>query len=113
METAIAAVPSKDKLILGDFIVTELELTMSYGMGSLGCTWCWQMQQQWPFATGMQQRSKHCHSIDYVVVRRRDRRDVQVSKAMCGAECWTDHRLVISKLNILIKPRRPQGKTKC
>lgn len=30
---------------------------------------------------------------------------------MCGAECWTDHRLLISKLNIIIQPpRRPQGK---
>lgn len=29
---------------------------------------------------------------------------------MCGAECWTDHRLVVSKLNIRIQPkRRPQG----
>ena len=29
---------------------------------------------------------------------------------MCGAECWTDHRLIISKLNVRIKPeRRPQG----
>ena len=32
------------------------------------------------------------------------------AKAMCGAECWTDHRLVISKLNIKLKPKqRPQG----
>ena len=31
-------------------------------------------------------------------------------KAMCGAECWTDHRLIISKLNLRIQPkRRPQG----
>ena len=30
---------------------------------------------------------------------------------MCGAECWTDHRLLISKLNIRIQPqRRPQEK---
>ena len=30
---------------------------------------------------------------------------------MCGAECWTDHRLVVSKLNLRIQPvRRPQGK---
>jgi hypothetical protein len=29
---------------------------------------------------------------------------------MCGADCWTDHRLIISKLNIRIIPkRRPQG----
>ena len=30
---------------------------------------------------------------------------------MCGADCWTDHRLVASKLNLRIQPvRRPQGK---
>ncbi|CAG5121216.1 unnamed protein product, partial [Candidula unifasciata] len=29
---------------------------------------------------------------------------------MCGAECWTDHRLIVSKMNIRIDlPRRPQG----
>ena len=58
----------------------------------------------------MHPRSKHWHLIDYVIVRRRDRRDVRVTKAMCGAECWTDHRLIISKVNIHILPkRRPQG----
>ena len=30
---------------------------------------------------------------------------------MCGTDCWTDHRLVVSKLNLRIQPaRRPQGK---
>ena len=30
---------------------------------------------------------------------------------MCGAECWTDHRLLVSKLTQRIQPqRRPQGK---
>ena len=30
---------------------------------------------------------------------------------MCGADGWTDHRLVVSKLNLRIQPaRRPQGK---
>ena len=45
-----------------------------------------------------------------IIVRNRDRKDVRVTKPMCGAECWTDHRLVISKLNLHIHPkRRPQG----
>ena len=31
-------------------------------------------------------------------------------RAVCGAECWADHRIVVSKLNLLIQPkRRPQG----
>ena len=59
----------------------------------------------------MHPRSKHWHLIDYVIVRRTDRQDVKVTKTMCGADCWTDHRLVISKLNLRIQPaRRPQGK---
>ena len=34
-----------------------------------------------------------------------------MTKSMCGADCWTDHRLVVSKLNLRIQPvRRPQGK---
>ena len=59
----------------------------------------------------MHPRSKHWHLIDYVTVRRTDRQDVKVTKTMCGADCWTDHRLVVSKLNLRIQPaRRPQGK---
>ncbi|XP_046846769.1 uncharacterized protein LOC124440415 [Xenia sp. Carnegie-2017] len=58
----------------------------------------------------MHPRSKHWHLIDYIIVRKKDRQDVRITKAMCGAECWTDHRLIISKMNIRIKPkRRPQG----
>ena len=47
----------------------------------------------------MHPRSKHWHLIDYVIVRRKDRQDVRVTKTMCGADCWTDHRLFVSKLN--------------
>ena len=51
------------------------------------------------------------HLIDYVIVRRTDRQDVRVTKTMCGADCWTDHRLIVSKLNLRIQlARRPQGK---
>ena len=29
---------------------------------------------------------------------------------MCGAECWTDHRLLVSKMTLRIQPpQRPQG----
>ena len=59
----------------------------------------------------MHPRSKHWHLIDFVIVRQKDRRDVRVTKSMCGADCWTDHRLIISKMNIRILPKRcPQGK---
>ena len=56
-------------------------------------------------------RSKQWHLLDYVIVRQQDRQDVRVTKAMCGAECWTDHQLLISKMSLRIQPqRRPQGK---
>ena len=59
----------------------------------------------------MHPRSKHWHLIDYVITRKKDRQDVRVTKSLCGAECWTDHRLIISKLKICIQPkRRPQGR---
>ncbi|XP_078077501.1 LOW QUALITY PROTEIN: uncharacterized protein LOC144499261 [Mustelus asterias] len=58
----------------------------------------------------MHPHSKHWHLIDYVIVRRKDRQDVRVTKAMCGADCWTDHRFIVSKMRLRIRPkRRPQG----
>ena len=55
--------------------------------------------------------SKHWHLIDYVITRRKDLQDVRVTKALCGAECWTDHRLIITKLNVCIQPPcQPQDK---
>ena len=62
-------------------------------------------------ASWMHPRSKHWHLIDYFIVRRTDRQDVRVAKTMCGPDCWTYHRLVVSKLNLRIQPaRRPQDK---
>ena len=52
--------------------------------------------------TWMQPRSKHWHITDYVIVRRKDRQNVRVTKTMCGADYWTDHRLVVSKCNLRI-----------
>ncbi|BHF78991.1 hypothetical protein SprV_0602210800 [Sparganum proliferum] len=62
-------------------------------------------------ATWRHPRSRQWHLLDYVLVRRRDQRDVLVTKAIAGADGWTDHRLVISKMRICLQPRRrPQGK---
>nr|VZH97735.1 unnamed protein product [Spirometra erinaceieuropaei] len=55
-------------------------------------------------------RSRQWHLLDYVLVRKRDQRDVLVTKATAGADEWTDHRLVISKMRIRLQPRRrPQA----
>nr|VZI48151.1 unnamed protein product [Spirometra erinaceieuropaei] len=62
-------------------------------------------------ATWRHPGSHQWHLLDYVLVRRRDQRDVLVTKAIAGADGWTDHRLVISKMRIRLQPRRrPQGK---
>nr|VZI21882.1 unnamed protein product [Spirometra erinaceieuropaei] len=62
-------------------------------------------------ATWRHPRSRQWHLLDYVLVRRRDQRDVLVAKVIAGADGWTDHRLVILKMRIRLQPRRrPQGK---
>nr|VZI15148.1 unnamed protein product [Spirometra erinaceieuropaei] len=62
-------------------------------------------------ATWRHPRSRQWHLLDYVLVRRRDQRDVLMTKAIAGADGWTDHRLVISKMRIRLQPRRRlQGK---
>ena len=59
----------------------------------------------------MHPRSKHWHLTHYVIVQRTDRKTVRVTKAMYGADYWSDHSLVVSKLDLRIEPsRRPQGK---
>nr|VZI27238.1 unnamed protein product [Spirometra erinaceieuropaei] len=60
-------------------------------------------------ATWRHPRSRQWHLLDYVLVRRRDQRDVLVTKAIACADGWTDHRLVILKMRIRLQPRkRPQ-----
>ncbi|KAI8741788.1 cytochrome P450 2D20 [Biomphalaria glabrata] len=56
--------------------------------------------------------SRHWHLIDYVITRQSDRQDIRVTKSCCGAECGTDHRLIITKLNICIQPKRRPQKSK-
>ncbi|BHF73373.1 hypothetical protein SprV_0401645400 [Sparganum proliferum] len=55
-------------------------------------------------ATWRHPRSRQWHLLDYVLVRRRDQRDVLVTKAIAGADECTDHRLVISKMRIRLQP---------
>ena len=47
-------------------------------------------------------RSGHWHMLDYVIVSSRHRRDVRLTRSHRGTECWSDHRLVRSKLNLSI-----------
>ena len=52
----------------------------------------------------MHPRSKHWHMIDFVIVRQRDLQDVRITRAMRGAECWTDQRLARVVFNLHIAP---------
>ncbi|CAH1245993.1 Hypp7629 [Branchiostoma lanceolatum] len=49
--------------------------------------------------TWMHPRSKRWHQIDYIITRRQDIRDVRITRAIRGADCWTDHTLLRSKLS--------------
>ena len=62
--------------------------------------------------TWMHPRSKHWHLLDYVLVRRSDRHDVLLTRAMRGAECWTDHRMVRSTVRLHIRPLARKHKPK-
>ena len=62
--------------------------------------------------TWMHPRSKQWHLIDYIIVRQRDLRDVCITRAMRGAECWTDHTLIRAMLKLHIAPaQRKRPKT--
>ncbi|KAI8496700.1 hypothetical protein Bbelb_253550 [Branchiostoma belcheri] len=49
-------------------------------------------------------RSKQWTTLDYVLIRARDRSDILVTRSMPGADdCWTDHRLLISRLRLRLR----------
>lgn len=52
-------------------------------------------------------RSKHWHMLDYIITRRKDLKDICITRTAQASEyCWTDHRLVYSLVRLNIKPRR-------
>ena len=114
-DQVIRSTPSSDKLvILGDFNVrvgrdySSWEGVLGrHGVGktndnglhplskcaehSLCITNTWFRMADKYKTTWIYPRSKHWHLIDFIIVRQRD---VRVTRAMRGTECWTDHRLV-------------------
>lgn len=54
--------------------------------------------------TWMHPRPKHWHLIDYIIVRRCDISDILITRARRGAECWTDHRMVMAKVHMRVRP---------
>ena len=65
----------------------------------------WFRQKNKYKGTRQHPRCRHWHMIDYVIVRRRDLQDLHHVRAMRGAECWTDHRLVRAKMELKIRPK--------
>lgn len=57
----------------------------------------------------MHPRSKHWHLIDYAIVRRADLKDVLITRAMRGADCWTDHRMILTKVRMHVRPLTRHG----
>lgn len=62
----------------------------------------------------MQLRSQHCYLLDYVIVRQRDVKDVQQTRVIWGANYWTDHQMVLTRLLMTVRPptRRRQTPVK-
>ena len=57
--------------------------------------------------TWMHPRSKHWHVLDYIITRRQDLSDILDTRALRGADCWTDHILLRCKSRFKIhKPVR-------
>ena len=62
--------------------------------------------------TWMHPRSKHWHMLDYAIVHQKDIQDVHVTRALRGAQGWSDHRLVVCKMSIRLNQSRPMCRSK-
>ncbi|VDM04616.1 unnamed protein product [Schistocephalus solidus] len=56
-------------------------------------------------ATWMHPRSRHWQLLDHVLIQRRDRQDVLVTKVIRDADVLTDHRLIIFQMRLRLQPR--------
>ncbi|VDL96378.1 unnamed protein product [Schistocephalus solidus] len=54
----------------------------------------------------MHPRSRCWQLLYYVLIRRRDRQDVLVTKAIRNTDGWTEHHLGISNMRLRLQPRR-------
>ena len=58
-------------------------------------------------------RSKHWHMIDFIITRYRDKMDIHSTRAMRGANCWTEHQMLRSNVAFRIRQRHNrQGTSK-
>ena len=121
LREAIHSVPSKDKLlVLGDFNArvgrnkhTWPGVLGSHGHGKensnglLLLSLCAEenlvitntvfKHKDVHKVTWMHPRSKHWHMLDYIITRHQDLSEILDTRAMRGADCWTDHVLLRCK----------------
>ncbi|XP_076055265.1 uncharacterized protein LOC143033659 [Oratosquilla oratoria] len=50
--------------------------------------------------------SGHSHQLDHIIVHQADRKEVLITRVMRSAECWTDHRLIHSKIRLEVRPQQ-------
>ena len=55
--------------------------------------------------TWMHPRSKHWHMIGFIIMRCRDKMDIHSTRAMRGANCWTDHQMLRWKVAFRIRQK--------
>ncbi|KAK2164624.1 hypothetical protein LSH36_61g09069 [Paralvinella palmiformis] len=59
----------------------------------------------------MHTRSRHWHMIEFIITRRRDKMDIHSTRAMRGANCWTDHKMLRSKVAFRIRQKDNRQET--
>ena len=63
--------------------------------------------------TWMHPRSRQWHMIDFIITRCRDKMDIHSTRVMLGANCWTDHQMLRSKVAFRIRQKHNrQGTSK-
>ena len=62
--------------------------------------------------TWMHPRSGHWHMIDFIITRCLDKMDIHSTRAMRGANCWTDHQMLRSKVVFRIDKKAQQARGK-
>ena len=63
--------------------------------------------------TWMHPRSKHWHMIDFIITRASDKSDIHSTRVMRGANCWTDHQMLRSKVAFALRKKHSkQGPSK-
>ena len=61
----------------------------------------------------MHPSSGHWHMIDFIITRCRDKLDIHSTRVMRGANCWTNHQMLRSKVAFRIRQKHNrQGTSK-